>query len=334
MCVPVRNAGRAEVSAGAIRNTRDLGNWVDMSHDYAHSLDPAPARQHPPLRRRLPMPAYEPPPKYSEFLQRMLVRARESLGEEFRGITADGIVRPGLFPVRKTGVSLEPILGAARDFLATLDLRQQRVVSFNIQSDVWRSWSNVHPFLMRHGLGLHELTAAQREAALALVSSALSASGFETARNVMKLNEHACELTGLTEEYSEWYYWLSIFGTPSAFEPWGWQARRPSPDHQLLHTGRSASAHPAVHGLRARARRIGQVRRHAGVPGRGGRRSRHDAGIEPRAAGQGHHRHAPAGRGAHGRLQRQRPHTLRRHPLRRSQLQAAGRATGSDRRLP
>ena len=194
-----------------------------MSHDYAHSLNPAPARLRPPLRRRLPMPAYEPPPKYSEFLQRMLVRARESLGEEFRGITADGIVRPGLFPVRKTGVSLEPILRAARDFLATLDLRQQRRVSFNIQSDVWRSWSNVHPFLMRHGLGLHELTAAQREAALALVSSALSASGFETARNVMKLNEHACELTGLTEEYSEWYYWFSIFGTPSAFEPWGWQ---------------------------------------------------------------------------------------------------------------
>jgi hypothetical protein len=81
----------------------------------------------------------------------------------------------------------------------------------------------VHPFLMRHGLGLHELAPAQREAALALASSALSASGFETARNVMKLNEHACELTGLTEEYSEWYYWLSIFGTPSATEPWGWQ---------------------------------------------------------------------------------------------------------------
>ena len=39
----------------------------------------------------------------------------------------------------------------------------------------------------------------------------------------MKLNEHACELTGASEEYSEWYYWLSIFGTPSATEPWGWQ---------------------------------------------------------------------------------------------------------------
>src|SRR6202035_2418769 len=95
--------------------------------------------------------------------------------------------------------------------------------SFDIASDAWRSWSNVHPFLMRHGVGLCELLPVQREAALALVGSALSAGGFETARNVMKLNEHACELTGLVEEYSEGDYWLSIFGAPSATEPWGWQ---------------------------------------------------------------------------------------------------------------
>ena len=194
-----------------------------MTRDIVHSHGPKSARQRPPLRRRLPMPAYEPPARYSEFLQRMLARAKESLGEEFRGITTDGIVRPGLFPVRKTGVSLAPILRAAGNFLATLDPRQQRQVSFDIESSAWRSWSNVHPFLMRHGLCLHELAPAQREAALALVSSALSVSGYETARNVMKLNEHACELTGLTEEYSEWYYWLSIFGAPSATEPWGWQ---------------------------------------------------------------------------------------------------------------
>jgi hypothetical protein len=194
-----------------------------MSDVHAHPRTAGSAGQRPPLRRRLPMAAYQPPLQLSEFLQRMLARAKQSLGEEFAGITAEGIVQPGLFPVRKTGISAKPILQAARDFLALLDSRQQRQASFAIDSQAWRSWSNVHPFLMRHGLGLHELAPAQREAALALVSSALSASGFETARNVMKLNEHARELTGLTEEYSEWYYWLSIFGTPSATEPWGWQ---------------------------------------------------------------------------------------------------------------
>ena len=194
-----------------------------MSNDHTHPHPHEHPRRHPPLRRRLPMPAYETPAKYSDFLQRMLARGQQSLHEEFRGITADGVVRPGLFPVRKTGVSLEPVMRAARDFLAALDAEQQRQVSFAIDNDGWRAWSNVHPFLMRHGISLHRLTPAQREAALALVGSALSASGFATARNVMRLNEHARELTGLGDEYSEWYYWLSIFGTPSASEPWGFQ---------------------------------------------------------------------------------------------------------------
>jgi Protein of unknown function (DUF3500) len=194
-----------------------------MNDGRPHPPCPQTAGQHPPLRRRLPMPAFKTPVKYSEFLERMLARAKDSLREEFRGITADGTVEPGLFPLRKTGLSPEPQLRAAREFLASLDAPQRQRVSFDIESGAWRSWSNVHPFLMRHGLGLYELTRAQREAALALVSSALSATGFESARNVMKLNEHACELTGLGEEYSEWYYWISIFGTPSADEPWGWQ---------------------------------------------------------------------------------------------------------------
>ena len=169
------------------------------------------------------MPAYKTPAKYSEFLQRMLARGTQSLSEAFKGITADEMARADLFPVCKTGHSLEPMLRAARDFLATLDAQQQRLVMFDIGSDAWRSWSNVHPFLMRHGLGLHDLAPAQRETALGLVRSALSADGFESARNVMKLNEHAREITGLNDEYSEWYYWLSIFGTPSPTEPWGWQ---------------------------------------------------------------------------------------------------------------
>jgi hypothetical protein len=39
----------------------------------------------------------------------------------------------------------------------------------------------------------------------------------------MRLNEHALEITGKPEEYGEWLYWVSIFGTPSPSEPWGWQ---------------------------------------------------------------------------------------------------------------
>jgi hypothetical protein len=40
---------------------------------------------------------------------------------------------------------------------------------------------------------------------------------------VMRLNHTIAELTGGWDELGEWMYWLSLFGTPSATEPWGWQ---------------------------------------------------------------------------------------------------------------
>jgi hypothetical protein len=76
---------------------------------------------------------------------------------------------------------------------------------------------------MRDGVCLADLDGNQREAALALMREAMSAAGYQTARDVMRLNEHALEITGKPEEYGEWFYWVSIFGTPSPDRPWGWQ---------------------------------------------------------------------------------------------------------------
>ena len=81
----------------------------------------------------------------------------------------------------------------------------------------------MHIFLMRHGLLLAELDSAKRRGALRLIEASSSAVGYESARNIMKLNEHAGEITGNMEEFGQWYYWMSIFGEPSLTEPWGWQ---------------------------------------------------------------------------------------------------------------
>src|SRR5207248_4001379 len=51
----------------------------------------------------------------------------------------------------------------------------------------------------------------------------LSAAGYQSARDIMRLNEHALEITGKPEEYSEWFYWISLFGEPAPDAPWGWQ---------------------------------------------------------------------------------------------------------------
>jgi hypothetical protein len=156
-------------------------------------------------------------------MQDMLARGKAATAEPFTGLTADGTPRSGLFPLQRTGVSLAPVIAAANAFLNALPAADRDTALFPVDSDDWRTWSNIHPFLMRHGLCLRDLHEAPRAAALALVRESLSASGFTTARNVMKLNEHIRELTGRSEEYGEWYYWLSIFGSPSQDQPWGWQ---------------------------------------------------------------------------------------------------------------
>lgn len=174
------------------------------------------------LRKRPETPAVRPfdlPPR----MRPMLERAHAGLAEPFRGITGNGAPAPGLFAIGKTGISLMPLVEAARAFLATLTAAQRKTVSFAITDEAWRQWSNIHPWLMRHGLCLADLDGDQRTAALALMRESLSASGFQTARDVMRLNQHALEITGKPEEYSEWFYWISLFGTPAPDAPWGFQ---------------------------------------------------------------------------------------------------------------
>jgi hypothetical protein len=75
----------------------------------------------------------------------------------------------------------------------------------------------------RHGVMLEDLPMAQRELGLDMLRATLSARGFAQARNIMRLNEVLAQASGSNDEFGEWPYFISIFGTPSADEPWGWQ---------------------------------------------------------------------------------------------------------------
>ncbi|HEY7085465.1 MAG TPA: DUF3500 domain-containing protein [Hyphomicrobiaceae bacterium] len=152
----------------------------------------------------------------------MLDHANAALAQPFGGCRA-GPNPSGLFTLAQTGVSLAPLLQAARAFLAKLTKEQRRAASFAIDDLAWRKWSNIHPWLMRHGVCLADLQQDQREAALCLLRETMSSAGYASARDIMRLNEHALEITGKPDEYGEWYYWISTFGTPSPSEPWGWQ---------------------------------------------------------------------------------------------------------------
>ena len=175
------------------------------------------------LRQRLAVSARARPADLPPNLQTYADTGEALVAEPFRGITADGRVVPRLFPIQRTGVSARPVQDAAEAFLASLGPGQQARALFSLDSDAWRRWSNIHPFVMRHGVSLDEMSPAQRERALALLRESLSAGGFQTARDVMRLNEFVRTITGSDVEYGEWLYWVSVMGTPSPDEPWGWQ---------------------------------------------------------------------------------------------------------------
>ncbi|HUF42249.1 MAG TPA: DUF3500 domain-containing protein [Verrucomicrobiae bacterium] len=156
------------------------------------------------------------PPNYVE-------KSLTAAAEPFKGITSDGKVIPGLFGIQKIGVSTQTIRQAAEDFLGSLSAGQRAKTLFPVDTDQWRKWSNIHPTLMRHGTPLFEMNDAQRDCAFALLRESLSRQGFEEALDIMHLNETVMEMTGRLDEYGEDLYWLSIMGTPSAMEPWGWQ---------------------------------------------------------------------------------------------------------------
>ena len=170
-----------------------------------------------------PLPARERVARLPPTLQALIDSWQEQLAEPLAGIRSGPGLRPGLFPLHATGVSTRPVLDAALAFLDALTAEQRRRASFPVAAPEWRSWLNMHFNVSRHGVMLEDLPPATRELGLALLRATLSQRGFRQARDIMRINGFLVELTGRDGEYGEWPYFLSIFGTPSADEPWGWQ---------------------------------------------------------------------------------------------------------------
>ena len=155
--------------------------------------------------------------------QRSATAEKAGLAEPFKGVTTDGRLQADLFAITSTGVSTEPVRKAAEAFLAALTAEQRGRSAFGVGDDEWRKWMNQH-FYVRQGVSFLELSPAQRESGLALLRAWLSARGLKQTRDIMRLNHTLGELNGNDfEQYGEWRYHLTVMGTPSATEPWGWQ---------------------------------------------------------------------------------------------------------------
>jgi hypothetical protein len=140
----------------------------------------------------------------------------------FKGVTTDGTVVTGLFPLRATGVSTRPVRDAASRFLAALTEEQRTKTTFPVDDEEWRKWNNVHRYA-RAGVSFQDMTEAQRTRAFDLMRAGLSAKGFQKSRDAMRLNGYLAELVNNFTEYGEYLYHLTVMGVPSDTEPWGWQ---------------------------------------------------------------------------------------------------------------
>ncbi len=163
------------------------------------------------------------PEQWREQRQTFSARLERGLDEPFKGVTTNGAPVAGLFPIRTTGVSTEPVTAAARAFLGALQPAQRSAVQFRVDDPEWRKWANQHVYL-RQGISFDEMTDVQRAAAERLFAASLSAKGLTLTRDIMRLNETLGELNDRNfVEYGEGKYWLTVMGEPSSTEPWGWQ---------------------------------------------------------------------------------------------------------------
>src|SRR5947209_4109533 len=114
------------------------------------------------------------------------------------------------------------VVNAANAFLSTLDQKQRQTVTFAFDDEAQRTrWSNLPVTIVkRAGLSMGELSAAQRAAAMALVSAALSKRGFEKVQQIVDADETLKRNEGNNRMFGQDLYFISILGTPSVKDPW------------------------------------------------------------------------------------------------------------------
>ena len=141
----------------------------------------------------------------------------------FTGITTDGRIVPDLFSLQPSDAPTPEMISAVTALLGRVSPAQRAVMSFPVDSDVWRQWQNTELYVEHYGLRLDEVTDSVREAVMGVLRASLSQKGYETSRAVMQLNRFLGDLVGSPTVLGEWSYTFSLFGAPSTNEPWGWQ---------------------------------------------------------------------------------------------------------------
>lgn len=159
----------------------------------------------------------------NEFLQQLLESWNALYDEPFVGLTSDGVVREGLYPLPTDGSTDAALIAAADELLGLLTQEEAERFRYSIDAPQWRGWSNPEFVFHRVGLRLEDLAEEKAQAVFALMRASLSPEGYDRVIEAMKLNGFLGELVGLPTVMNDRSYWVSLYGSPSRDEPWGWQ---------------------------------------------------------------------------------------------------------------
>ena len=146
---------------------------------------------------------------------------------EFRGVTEDGALRQGLYPLAPAEPGEEApvaaMVAAANDLLAVLDDDGRTRISFDVDAVEWQTWANPEFLQFDTGLRLDLQPLEVREKALALMAASLSPEGYELAHAMMLINGFLGEVVDLETVLNEFSYNIALYGEPDLRAPWGWQ---------------------------------------------------------------------------------------------------------------
>jgi hypothetical protein len=118
---------------------------------------------------------------------------------------------------------------AAKALLDTLSLDQKARISLPFDGKERLNWHFVpledrQKHSTRKGLPLEAMTAAQKEAAMALLRAGTSSDGYSSATAIMSLETILKELEqGHGPVRNPNWYFFTVFGTPSNSTKWGWR---------------------------------------------------------------------------------------------------------------
>ncbi|MGY1625171.1 DUF3500 domain-containing protein [Geodermatophilus sp. SYSU D00965] len=146
---------------------------------------------------------------------------------EFRGVTEDGTLREGLYPLEPARpgeeAPVEAMVAAANALLAALSPDDRARACFDVDAVEWQTWANPEFMQFDTGLRLEFQPQPVREAALALVGASLSPEGAAAVHAMMLVNGFLGNVVDLPTVLGEWSYNVAVYGTPDPRAPWGWQ---------------------------------------------------------------------------------------------------------------